>query len=146
MATNSATIRTNACDTIANSGVDENTDNDHFFCTPDPDQLANVFRAAAVALAKGTRLVQLYPQPVVTSVGTGGGSAGGATITIRGKYFTEAYAVSIGGAPAASFTVVSDTEIRAVTPAGPANTAVPVQVSTPGGSSSPTGPKYTYGP
>jgi hypothetical protein len=147
MATNSSTINTTRCDTIANSGVDENADGDHFYCTPDSTQISNVFRSAALALASGSRLVQMYPQPIVSSVGGGGGSAGGATITIGGKFFTEAYSVMIGGLPAASFTVVSDTQIQAVTPAGPANTAVTVQVSTPGGSSSIVGaPKYTYGP
>jgi hypothetical protein len=141
MATNSATVSTAACD------ANENTDGDHFYCTPLASEISNVFRSAALALASGSRLVQMYPQPVVTSVGGGGGSAGGATITIGGQFFTEAYSVTIGGLPASSFTVVSDTQIRAVTPAGPANTTVDVQVSTPGGSSNITGAsKYTYGP
>jgi hypothetical protein len=130
MATSSATVSTTACD------ANENTDNDHFFCTPDPAELANVFRAAAVALAKGTRLVQLYPQPTVTGVGPGGGSiTGGTTVNITGTYFTEAYAVTFGGTPATSFHVLSDTSITAVAPAHGAGT-VDIQVSTPGGSSS----------
>ena len=62
MATNSATVRTTSCD------ANENTDNDHFFCTPAGGDLKNVLRAAAAALAGGTRLVQLYPTPIVTSV------------------------------------------------------------------------------
>jgi hypothetical protein len=125
----------------------ENTDGDHFFCQAVGTDLASVFRAAALALVGGTRLVQLYPQPVVTGVGGSGGSAGGTTVTITGKYFTEAYAVSFGGTPAAHFTVNSDTSITAVSPAGPANTAVDIQVSTPGGSSKITGADvYNYGP
>ena len=141
MATNSATTNTAACD------ADENTDGDHFYCTPLSSKIVEVFRSAALALASGSHLVQMYPQPIVSSVSGGGGSAGGATITITGKFFTEAFSVTIGGTNAQSFTVLSDTQIRAVTPAGPANTTVDVQVSTPGGSSNITGSSvYSYGP
>jgi len=140
MATNSATVSTNSCD------AGENTDNDHFFCVPAANQLADAFRAAAFALASGSRLVQLYPQPIVTGVAGSGGSAGGTTVTISGKYFTEAYSVTFGGMAATSFTVQSDTTITAVSPAHPQGT-VDIQVSTPGGSSNITGADhYTYGP
>ncbi len=129
MATDSTTTRTNACD------ADENTDGDHFFCTPDPAMLDDVFRAAAVALSSGSRLVQMYPQPEVTGVSPNSGPiAGGTSVTITGKYFTEAYSVTFGGADARSFTVLSDTSIRAVAPDHGAGT-VDIQVSTPGGSS-----------
>jgi hypothetical protein len=129
MATDSVTVRTNACDT------NENSDGDHFFCTPDPAQLDDVFRAAAVALAGGSRLIQTYPTPVVTSVGPASGTiAGGTTVNISGKYFLEAYSVTFGGRDAASFRVNSATSITAVSPAGAVGT-VDIQVSTPGGSS-----------
>ena len=130
MATNSATVSTTSCD------ANENTDGDHFFCTPDSDQISYVFRSAALALAGGSRLVQLYPQPVVTGVSPSCGSAaGGGTVNINGRFFTEAYSVTFGGTKATSFTVTSDTSITAKAPAGPASTAVDIQVSTPGGSS-----------
>jgi hypothetical protein len=140
MATNSATTSTTACD------ADENTDGDHFYCTPLASQISSVFRAAALALASGSRLVQLYPQPIVTSVSGSGGSAGGTAVSISGQFFTEAYSVTFGGVAATSFTVNSDTSITAISPPHPAGT-VDIQVSTPGGSSNITGAdQYTYGP
>ncbi len=139
MATNSSTTSSSSCD------ANENTDGDHFFCTPDPGSLADVFRAAAVALSGGSRLVQLYPQPIVTSVSGSSGSAGGGSVTISGKYFTEAYSVTFGGTPARSFTVTSDTSIHAIAPPHPSGT-VDIQVSTPGGSSNITSADhFTYG-
>jgi LPXTG-motif cell wall-anchored protein len=47
-----------------------------------------------------------------------GPEAGGNTVTITGTCFTGATAVRFGDTPATSFTVVSDTEITAVAPAG----------------------------
>ncbi len=84
--------------------------------------------SAALALAGGSRLVQLYPQPVVTGVGPSSGNvAGGTSVTISGNYFSEAYSVTFGGTPATSFHVVSDTSISAVAPAHGAGT-VDIQV------------------
>lgn len=55
-------------------------------------------------------------KPVVTSITpTRGPTSGGTTVTVRGTGFTEVLAVRFGGEDAASFTVVSPTEIRAVT-------------------------------
>lgn len=126
----------------------ENTDGDHFFCQPTGGDLRGVLRAAAAQLSGGTRLVQLYPQPLVIAVSPATGTKkGGTTVAITGRFFTEAYSVTFGGSKAASFTVVSDTLITAVTPAGPKNVAVDVQVSTPGGSSNLVpADKFTYGP
>jgi hypothetical protein len=47
-----------------------------------------------------------------------GPSSGGTAVTITGSCFTDAVAVFFGDVPARSFTVISDTEIRAVSPAG----------------------------
>ena len=47
-----------------------------------------------------------------------GPTGGGTTVTISGTCFTGATGVLFGATPAASFTVVSATQIRAVTPAG----------------------------
>jgi hypothetical protein len=82
-------------------------------------------------------------KPVVTSVAPAQGSAEGSTaVTITGKYFTGAASVTIGGKAAASYKVVSDTTITAVTPAGKPGMAI-VAVTTVDG----TGTKaaaYTY--
>lgn len=57
-------------------------------------------------------------EPVVTNVSPNTGPyAGGTSVTITGTNFTGATAVSFGGIPAASFTVVNDTTITATTPA-----------------------------
>ena len=129
-------------------GATENGDGDHFFCQPEGGDLADVLRAAAVQLVGGSKLVQLYPQPIVSSVGpSGGAKSGGTTVTITGKYFDETYSVTFGGTPAQSFSVISDTTITAVSPAGTANATVDIRVSTPGGSSKITGvDQFTYGP
>lgn len=113
----------------------ENSDGDAFFCAPTASDLSSVFAAAAQALAAGPHLVQLYPRPAVTAISPSSGSkAGGITVTVTGTGFTEAYAVTVGGASAA-FTVVSDTSIRLTLPASGSTGAADIQVSTPGGSS-----------
>jgi hypothetical protein len=72
--------------------------------------------------------------PAVTSLGTSSGSsAGGTSVTITGTNFTGASGVSFGTV-AATFTVVSDTSIVAVSPSQPTGT-VDVIVTTPTGTS-----------
>jgi hypothetical protein len=130
-----------------NSNGNENRDGDHFFCEPGGSDLTAVFQAAAAELAGlRTHLVQPYPAPIVTAVGPGGGTHnGGTTVTITGDNFTGATNVKFGGTPARSFTVLSDTSIRAVSPGGPAGTTVDIRVTTPGGSSPISGAdKFTY--
>ncbi|WP_412566046.1 beta strand repeat-containing protein [Streptomyces decoyicus] len=79
--------------------------------------------------------------PVLTSVVPASGpAAGGTTVTLTGTGLATASAVRFGATPAASFTVVSDTHITAVAPAGTGT--VPVTVTTPGGTSN--GISYTY--
>ncbi|QKV93118.1 IPT/TIG domain-containing protein [Streptomyces sp. NA02950] len=73
--------------------------------------------------------------PVLTSIAPSQGSVnGGNTVTLTGSGFTGATAVTFGFQPAVSFTVVSSTQITAVVPPGSAG-AVPVTVTTPGGTS-----------
>ncbi|RWZ46294.1 hypothetical protein ELQ90_14650 [Labedella phragmitis] len=70
------------------------------------------------------------PIPGGTGVGVvtppSGPAGGGTTVTITGTCFTGAQAVYFGDSPAAGFTVVSDTEIRAVSPAGSGSVDVTV--------------------
>jgi hypothetical protein len=73
------------------------------------------------------------PRVVAVSVQVGP-SAGGTSVTISGTGFTGASSVDFGATPAASFTVVSDTSITAVSPVAPAGT-VDVTVTSAGGPS-----------
>ncbi|MRH89329.1 hypothetical protein GFY24_18055 [Nocardia sp. SYP-A9097] len=72
--------------------------------------------------------------PALSSINPGQGStAGGTTVTLTGSGLTGATAVDFGTAPATSFTVDSDTQITAVSPAGTG--IVSVVVTGPGGTS-----------
>ena len=83
--------------------------------------------------------------PTVTSLGTSTGTTAGSTnLTIYGSGFTGALAVTFGSVPAAGFTVVSDTQITATSPAQAAGT-VDVTVTTYSGTSAPvSGDHFTY--
>ena len=73
--------------------------------------------------------------PTVTGVAPASGpDAGGTAVTITGTGFTGATRVSFGGTPA-TFTVDSDTEIKASSPASTVDGAVDVTVTTPAGTS-----------
>ncbi|MGN2638377.1 IPT/TIG domain-containing protein [Nocardia takedensis] len=79
--------------------------------------------------------------PSLTGVAPGQGStAGGTTVVLTGTGLSGVTAVSFGGVAAISFTVDSDTQITAVTPAG-TGIAV-VTVTAPGGTSS--GVSFVY--
>ncbi|EQD42173.1 Cell surface receptor IPT/TIG domain protein, partial [mine drainage metagenome] len=72
---------------------------------------------------------------MVSGISPAAGSTGGGTsVTITGTGFTGATAVAFGGTQAASFKVVSDTDITAVSPAGISG-LVDVEVTTPSGTS-----------
>jgi hypothetical protein len=72
----------------------------------------------------------VYPQPTLGNMSPDKGAVG-ATVTITGSGFTGATAVSFNGIAATSFTVVSDTQISALVPAGATSGAV--KVTAPGG-------------
>jgi IPT/TIG domain/Putative Flp pilus-assembly TadE/G-like/von Willebrand factor type A domain len=130
-----------------NSNGNENRDGDHFFCQPAGTDLTAVFQAAAADLAGlRTHLVQPYPAPIVTARGPSSGSHnGGTVVTITGDNFTGAVSVKFGGTNASSFTVLSDSSIRATAPGGPTGTTVDIRVTTPGGSSPITSAdRFTY--
>ncbi len=102
--------------------------------------------AVTVTATGGTSNAVLYtfvPAPTLASVDPDSGpEAGGNSVTLTGGGFTEASAVDFGGTAAISFTVVSDTEISAVAPAGTGT--VDVSITTPGGTSN--GVRYAYAP
>lgn len=90
-----------------------------------------------VAAESSNRRVVLYgvppPPPTITSF-TPTSALAGATVTINGTNFTGASQVQFGGVNAASFTVVSATQITAVVAAGSASGNV--SVTAPGGTAS----------
>nr|WP_269330170.1 IPT/TIG domain-containing protein [Kineosporia babensis] len=75
--------------------------------------------------------------PQITGLSPDNGPAvGGTVVTINGSGFTGTTTVTLDGGPI-PFTVVSDTEITFITPAGPVGPK-PVTVRTPGGSAAST--------
>ncbi|HTW06423.1 MAG TPA: IPT/TIG domain-containing protein [Acidimicrobiales bacterium] len=83
--------------------------------------------------------------PVVTAVSPENGPAsGGTTVTINGYGLSGATGVSFGGTPAASFTVVDDGEITAVSPPGAIGTVDVTVTTSQGGSMTGPGDRYTY--
>ena len=128
--------------------------------------------ATSFTVVSDTQITAVAPAgtagPVIVTVTTGGGTstdavyyyyiavptvsgvspvqgptAGGTSVTLTGSHFVTATAVKFGGTPATSFTVVSDTQITAVAPAGTTG-AVSLTVTTVGGSSNSV--TYTYLP
>ncbi len=83
--------------------------------------------------------------PVVSSlVPSAGSTAGGTSVDIFGSGFSGATAVRFGSSAASSYTVISSTEIAAVTPSEPIGT-VDVSVATPAGTSPASSPdQYTF--
>ena len=70
--------------------------------------------------------------PAVSSMApTTGPGGGGTTVTFTGSGFLGATSVKFGATPATSFTVVSDTQLTAISPAG--SGAVSVSLTTPNG-------------
>lgn len=81
--------------------------------------------------------------PSLTAIAPSQGpSSGGTTVTLTGSGFTAATAVTFGTTAATNYTVNSPTQITATAPTGTG--AVPVTVTTPGGTSNPV--VYTYVP
>jgi hypothetical protein len=77
----------------------------------------------------------VVPAPAVTGVSPASGPmAGGNVVTVTGTNFTGATAVNFGSTAAAGFSVVSATQIVAISPVLPAGT-VDITVTTPSGTS-----------
>ncbi len=82
--------------------------------------------------------------PTLSSISPAGGpTSGGQTVTLSGQYLTGTSSVTFGGVSASSFSVISDTEVTAVTPAGTAGN-VTVELTTANYPSSPATIVYTY--
>ncbi|MGY2154529.1 IPT/TIG domain-containing protein, partial [Nocardia gipuzkoensis] len=76
------------------------------------------------------------PVPSLSSVSPSqGATSGGTTVTLTGSGLTGVTSVNFGATPATSFTVNSDTQITAVSPAG--SGIVSITVTGPGGTSNP---------
>ncbi|MBB3057753.1 photosystem II stability/assembly factor-like uncharacterized protein [Mucilaginibacter gotjawali] len=89
----------------------------------------SVYSALNTASQAGFKFL---PGPVISSFSPLT-AQGGSTITLTGQYFTGATAVTFGGVPAASFKVVSDTQLTAVLGKGSSGSIV---VTSPGGTGS----------
>src|SRR5439155_20637436 len=86
------------------------------------------------------------PAPAVTAITPNTGPvAGGTTVTMTGARFSGASAVTFGTAAAGSFSVVSDSQMTAVSPPGTAGATVDILVTTAGGVSAPgQASRFTY--
>ena len=91
---------------------------------------------AAGTGTSATSYTVTLPVPTVTVLAPTSGIAG-ATVTLTGTNLTGATAVAFNGIPAASFAVVSATQMTAVVPAGAATGKV--TVTTPGGTATSSG-------
>ena len=122
----------NAVDTVLMQSLAKPNDTDHYLRVVDSSQLPDVFRQIAVTILNPrSHLIQVYPAPIISSVG------GGGSVNIGGKYFTGASRVTFGGI-SVPFTVNSDTSITANPPNGPSGQTVTVHVTTAGGASAPS--------
>jgi len=93
--------------------------------------------------SSGTATHTVTGVTITTISPTSGSISGGTSVTITGTNFTGATAVTFGGTAAASFVVVSATQITAVTPAHATGT-VDVSVTTATGTGTKTG-AFTFG-
>ncbi len=85
--------------------------------------------------------------PAVTGISSAYGLAtGGAAVTITGQYLSGATAVYFGGTAAASYSVESDTQVTAVSPAGQIGTADVTVVTAGGSSATSAADQFTYVP
>jgi uncharacterized protein YhjY with autotransporter beta-barrel domain len=84
--------------------------------------------------------------PTVTAISPASGSTdGGTSVTITGTEFTGTTDVTIGGTAVTSYTVVSDTQITAVTPAGSSGQASVLVTNATGTNSANTLFRYSSG-
>ncbi|MDA8335297.1 MAG: Ig-like domain-containing protein, partial [Peptococcaceae bacterium] len=92
----------------------------------------------AATHGRGVWMISVGAPPAAATTVTGlspnyGPLAGGTSVTVTGTDFTDVTAVDFGGAPAASYTVVSSTQITAVSPPTSVAGSVYVTVTAAGG-------------
>jgi hypothetical protein len=98
------------------------------------------------AISSAGRFTYENPPTVVNVSPAAGPSAGGMLVAITGTGFGDATAVNFGGIPATTVTILSPTQITAISPAEPAST-VDVTVTGPGGvSATSVADHYTFAP
>lgn len=106
------------------------------FIFPPPFEGATVPASGGKSGQEIALRAEVQPAPTITAVSPGSGSiAGGTKVTITGTDFTGASEVQFGNVPAASFTIVSETEITAVAPRSKKAGRVDVSVTTLAGTS-----------
>jgi phosphodiesterase/alkaline phosphatase D-like protein len=132
---------------IDNNTIDDDDILDYAKTTPLPSD-PTTYEAIDWASHRGNKAVlTIYTPsaPTITSISPTSGSKVGATsVIITGTNLTAATAVKFGSTNATSYTVNSDTQITATSPAGSAG-AVDVTVTTAGGTSpTSTSDKFTY--
>jgi hypothetical protein len=124
---------TSASDEI---GVAEVAGANYGFIFPPPFDGATVAPSGSVAGKEIELSAEVQPTPAIASIAPASGSvAGGTVVKITGTDFNAASAVKFGTAPAASFTVNSETEITATAPASAKPATVDLAVTTLAGTS-----------
>jgi IPT/TIG domain/PASTA domain len=109
------------------------------FIFPPPFEGATVPASGGKSGQEIALRAEVQPAPAITAVSPASGSiAGGAKVKITGTDFNGASEVRFGELPAASFTVVSETEIAAVAPRSKKAGAVDISVTTLAGANAAT--------
>lgn len=94
---------------------------------------------AGTSVKRSTDRYTFQAPPTVTRLGVKSGPVeGGTTVVLTGTEFTGATAVTFGSTPATAFTVNSNTQITATSPAASAASKVAVTVTNVAGTSTPT--------
>jgi hypothetical protein len=109
------------------------------FIFPPPFEGATVPASGGKSGQEIALRAEVQPAPAIVAISPESGSiAGGTKVTVTGTDFNAASEVKFGELPAASFTVVSETEITAVTPRSKVAGEVDITVKTLAGTSTPT--------
>lgn len=127
---------------VTNACLFQTSPADFFAAAATPGSAPDGATVTLTPTAPGYRLnvqATLQRPPSITTVSpTGASIKGGDTVTITGAELSGASAVSFGSTPASSFTVVSETQITAITPASKTVASVPISVSTVAGTAQAT--------
>jgi IPT/TIG domain len=101
-------------------------------------------RKTIIPTPKAKRMLnQGTPPPSITTLGTTiGSTTGGTSVAISGASFAEVKSVSFGSTSASSYTIDSEGQITAVSPAGSAG-SVPISVTTVAGTAT-SSQQFTY--